>query len=378
MNIFYLANVRMPTEKAHGIQIIKMCEAFGRAGHNVKLLAPRRFNPIKESPFFYYGVEKNFEIVKLPCLDFVNAHLGKIGFWIQIATFYIAAKIYLLGKKIDCLYTRDFLPAIIMPWRRRVIFYEIHALPKGGLFFHKIAWNKSKGLIVISEGIKEGLLAYGLPEKKIFVARDAVDLEKFDIGASKNECRAKLNLSQNRKMVLYIGHLYKWKGADLLAQAAKFLGDNADVYLVGGTAADAEIFRKNYPFPNLRIIGWQHQRFMPFWLKAADILVLPTSGREEIGRRYTSPLKLFEYMASGTPIIAADLPSIKEVLSEEEAVFFAADDASSLAKKITESLGRMSELVAAARSARNKARLYSWDKRSEAVGEFIRQALEAD
>ena len=64
MKILYIANARMPTEKAHGIQIMKTCEAFAELGHEVELILPWRFNPIKEDIFEYYNVKKNFKIKK--------------------------------------------------------------------------------------------------------------------------------------------------------------------------------------------------------------------------------------------------------------------------------------------------------------------------
>ncbi len=380
MRLAYIANVRMPTEKAHGLQIMKTCEALASRGFDIDIIAPRRKNYLKADPFDFYKVKKNFKITKLWCLDFLNARFFKqFFFWLENITFTLKAAAYAVFNKYDIYYTRDFLAALLFP----SVFYEIHTLPKRGLFLYKIAWKKSKGLVVISEGIKKDLLSYGVSENKIIIARDAVDMEKFDVGASKEECRKKLDLPLNiplrslgasagqAKIVLYVGHLYKWKGADLLAQAAKDLENNAEVYLVGGTPEDMESFRKKYVFSNLHIIGWQDPGLVPLWLKAADLLILPTSGKEAIGSLYTSPMKLFEYMASGTPTISADLPSLKEVLTENEAVFFKADDAGSLVKKITESLDQLQELSGKACVAVEKVKEYTWDKRSETIEKFF-------
>ena len=77
MKIAYIQNVRIPTERAHGIQIMKMCEALARLGHDVELIVPRRSNLLKENPFNYYGIRKTFKIRKLPCLDLIP--LNKYG-----------------------------------------------------------------------------------------------------------------------------------------------------------------------------------------------------------------------------------------------------------------------------------------------------------
>lgn len=372
MKIAYIANVRMPTEKAHGMQIMKTCEALVPRGFEIDLIAPRRKNYLTADPFDFYKVKKNFRIIKVWCLDFLYASFLKpFFFWLEDITFTLRAMVYIIFNKYDAFYTRDLLPAFFLSCSGRPVFYEIHTLPKRGLFLHKVAWKKSKGLIAISDGIKKELLTHGVPEKRIIVARDAVDVEKFDIGVSKEECRKKFNLSLDKKIVLYAGHLYEWKGAHLLAEAAGMILPDIEIYLVGGTTEDVENFRKKYTFSNLHVVGWQKPQLVPFWLKAADILVMPTSGNEAIGALYTSPLKLFEYMASGVPIIAADLPSIREILSENEAVFFQSDNASSLVQKIAEGLERMDALRLMAELAKNKAEEYTWEKRAFKIYEFI-------
>jgi len=69
MKIIYITNSRIPTTKAQGFQIMKMCEAFSSAGGEVELWVPRRFNPIKESPFRYYEIREIFSIKKIAVFD---------------------------------------------------------------------------------------------------------------------------------------------------------------------------------------------------------------------------------------------------------------------------------------------------------------------
>ena len=58
-------------------------------------------------------------------------------------------------------------------------------------------------------------------KRKIFVAPDGVDLEKFTINLNKEECRERFSLPQNKKIIMYTGHLYDWKGSDILLEAAR-------------------------------------------------------------------------------------------------------------------------------------------------------------
>src|SRR3989338_8104713 len=107
MKIIYIANIRLPTEKAHGIQIMKMAEALANQGINLELLVPARRNDLTEDPFAFYGIKKNFRIKKLPCLDFLRFDFAKAGFFISTFTFLTSAKLYLALKDYDLLYTRE-------------------------------------------------------------------------------------------------------------------------------------------------------------------------------------------------------------------------------------------------------------------------------
>lgn len=337
--LVYIANVRLPTEKAHGIQIMKTCEALARQGVEIELVVPRRLNRLKDDSFMFYGVEKNFKITKVWCLDLISWNIfGALGFWIESWTFYRSVKKYLSGQSEAVYYTRDLSIAY---WFSKVVspvFYEIHTLPDVITSKYKKAWERAKGLIVISEGLKDQLVVWGVKKEKIQGAIDAVDVKQFQITENKQACRQKLNLPLEQKIVVYTGHLYEWKGASLLAEATSMISSDIQVYLVGGTEQDVTRFKALYQAPNLHIVGWQPHQLIPYWDRAGDVLVLPTSGKEKIGAVYTSPLKLFEYLVSGTPIVAARLPSLQEFLTDKDVLFFEADNAADLARAIKQSI----------------------------------------
>ena len=377
-SLLYIANIRLPTEKAHGIQIMKTCEALAAQGVEVELLAPKRRNHLKDDAFDFYNVSKNFSLRKIWCLDFIFLPVFKrLTFWLETFTFYLSVKKYITplqfhsGRedKFDAYYTRD-LPIALWLSKKVDIFYEIHTLPERPRGKHKRAWKMAKGLLVISEGIREDLIKYGVNKDKILIAPDAVDLGQFSIEESKEQSRARLNLPKEKKIVLYAGHLYSWKGADLLAQASKELSE-AEIYLVGGTKEDVENFKKKYNFANLHITGWQPHNLIPYWLNSADVLVLPNSAKEKISSRYTSPMKLFEYMASGAPIVASDLSSVREVLNENNCFFTPSDNPELLAKKIKESLTDKSKSARIAEQALTDVANYSWENRAKKILEAL-------
>jgi glycosyltransferase involved in cell wall biosynthesis len=372
MTIFYIANARIPTEKAHGIQIMKMCEVFAATGNNVRLILPKRINKIKDDPYVYHGVKRNFIIIKLPCLDFIifDRYINHLGMLIENLTFDLFVLLYILFHKSDIIYTRDKFLSFFTFFKKNIIF-EAHTSPKK-YYLYSHFFNKLKKTVVITEGLRDLFIEKGIKKEKIIVAPDGVDLEEFNISLSKGECREKLNLPLNKKIVLYTGHLYKWKGVDVLAEATEFLSENINVYFVGGIDEDVERFKNRYgDIKNIKIIGRRSHKEIPYWLKSADILILPNSSKEDISKYWTSPLKLFEYMASGTPIIASDLPSIREILNNSNAALVSPDSPEKLSGVINKIINDEDLCFKISGQAHQDIKKYTWEKRAIKILEFI-------
>ena len=371
MKLIYIANARIPTEKAHGIQIMQMCSAFAK-NNEVELVIPRRVNWIKEDPFEYYGIERNFSITKLPCLDLIpfDKYIGHLGMWIESLTFNLFVFPYILFKKADIIYTRDKFLLPLCLFLGNIIF-EAHTFPKN-YFLYSPFLKKVKGVVVITQGLKDLFVKWGISADKVLVVPDGVDLRKFQITNSKSQIRERLGLPQNKKIVLYTGHLYSWKGAQILAEASRYLPEDVEVYFVGGTKEDIEKFKVRCSNrSNVRIVGHRPHSEIPYWLKGADVLVLPNSGKEEISKNWTSPLKMFEYMASKTPIVASDLPSIREILNEENAVLAEPDNPEKFAEGIKKVMEKQELSDKISHRAFQDVQKYSWQDRAKRIYEYF-------
>ncbi len=370
MNILYIANIRLPTEKAHGIQIMKTCEAFARAGHTVELVVPTRHTPIADDAFTYYGVEKIFKITTLPVPDWVR--FGKIGFLSSLLIFSERAHFMPSFWSADIIYSRDALVLAQYTLLGRKFIFESHTKPSGPA---RLVARRAYRVVVISRALREEYVLAGVQPGKIIVAPDAVDAHLFDGVLARETEREALGLACHEKAVVYTGHLYAHKGAYTLASSAIHL-PSVQFYFVGGTEKDIAQFRARWGSEkNIHIIGHVSHAQVPQYLRSADILVIPNSATNQDAKLYTSPMKLFEYMASGTPIVAADVPSIKEILTDKDATFFTPDDVHSLAEAIAAVFSNEKTAQEKAQNARQKAKRYTWDKRVEDIGVVLRNTF---
>ena len=362
-SVFYIANIRLPTEKAHGIQIMEMCSALSQNGAEVELVVPRRINPILEDPFVYYDIPPTFTITRVSCLDLVR--FGKWGFWVQSLTFALSARLAILFRP-GVVFSRDALPLFFCSGSGRVRYFEVHRPLSDVISWFVLA--RVDHIFPISRGLRKYFLDAGVTRERMTVLPDGVDLAQFDVSASREDCRTRVGLPRSSKLVLYTGHLYARKGADVFAESARNFPPGVTAVIVGGTVVDLERFRQTHgDIPALQLLGHRLHSEMPYFLKSADVLVLPNSGASGDSSLYTSPMKLFEYMASETPIVASDVPSLREVLTDETATFVPPDNPRALAQAILTVIESGNISAQRARLAKNVVFAYTWEERARTV-----------
>lgn len=372
--LIYLSSGRIPTEKANGLQIVQMCSAFATCFQEVLLLAPRRKNRIVEDVFSYYHLPPVFSVRYLPVWDLME--LGKMCYVLHRALYAVVAAFWVMWqKKTAAIYARDPYTATLLCFLGIPnIFWEAHEGMTGPLITYLL--SRVTGVVCISEGVRRAFQSRaGSSEARFLVAPDGVDIDVYAQLPDKSACRARLGIGLDQKMVLYTGHLYDWKGAHALAEAASLLPLEIQIWFVGGTEEDLAGFRARFAqYPNIFCTGHIRHEQVPFYQRAADIVVLPNSAKFPLSRDYTSPLKLFEYMASGTPILASDLPSLREVLDDHTATWCSPDAPTSMAKAIQEIFLKYDQAQKQARQAAQRVRDYDWKSRARKIYAFMERS----
>ncbi|MDC1205254.1 glycosyltransferase family 4 protein [Candidatus Pacebacteria bacterium] len=366
--IFVIFHGRFPSEKAHALFTAKTCEAFMLEGHDVELLVPNRKHT-KEEAKEYYKLTFEIPVRYLPTFDFIAIpFIRYIAFYISVIVFSFSVRRFLTknGSGNELVYLNDPLLLLSVPKKYQTC-CELHDFPGRRLWWFKKLYEKSTHLLVTNKWKTDKFISlFPSFKSKIFTEMNAADVALFDIATPKIEARAQLQLPPDKKIVLYVGHLYGWKGSSTLAQAASMLGNEYLVYFVGGTEEDVVRFQKEYSHQkNIVVIGHRPYHELPFWQKAADVLVVPNTAKEDISKYFTSPMKLFGYFASSRPIVASDIPSIREIAGDNTVYYAQPDDPRSFADAITHAIQENNQNHID--NGMRIAEMHTWEERAKRI-----------
>jgi glycosyltransferase involved in cell wall biosynthesis len=371
--LIYLTHWRFPSEKTMTPLILRTCAHFARRGWEVELWVPRRRNEYKaaEDVFDLYRISPRFALRRLAAVDLVGS-LGALGFVLLVLSFNVSAWWRLRKENGAIVYAHDMRDVLLPLLLRKPVFIEIHDFYESSVsFLGRFAFTRAAGLIVTNSHKVEQLhKRYGVPYERMIRQPNAVEAAIFDIPQTQEETRKALGLPEG-KIALYTGHLFSWKGVRTLADAAEHLPEDVCVYFVGGTAEDRqaiEAYVAEHQLPRITFVEHQTPDKMPLWMRAADVLVLPNTAKEEASRVETSPVKLFEYLSAAKPIVASDLPSIRDIVTEKEVYFAEPDNGKSFADAIVQAL---QDGGAKSRAAKELAQQHSWEARAEAIDALL-------
>lgn len=380
--VVLVANARMPSLRAQSLQVAQATTAFARAGAAATLLYARRHGTEElaaQELWKHYGVRDSggAEAQSVPCFDWIDRSPRRLQF--------VPARLQELSfaARAARLVQRDYSGARVLSReletaralrRRPGVFIELHRVPGGRLRRRWLiqAAASCAGIVAISGGVREDLVGLGVDPESILVEHDAYDPDRYGEPPRKAAARERLGLDPDARIVVYTGGLLRWKGVDVLVEAAKQLAGDVQVVIAGGMEADVERLRiRAAGVENVRIDGFRPAELVPFYLAAGDVGVVPNRAKPAISARYTSPLKVFEATAVGLPLVVSDLPSMRDILSEQRATFVTPEDPDPLARglmQVLDSAERLSEMKAAQLSA---AEGCTWDARARRILDWM-------
>jgi len=388
MTLIYLTCVRLPTEKAHGLQIVQNCEAFAAAGHTVELWSARRWRRIGwqggDDIYTYYGVQPLFRHVRLPMIDLMplargNTRFELIPFYIGLCT-YILVAILKAWRREAIFYSRDewvlFALSFFKP--RHALVYEAHLFrtSRAGGWLQRQVMQRCGKTIAITPPLRDDLIAqHGGSPDEILVAHDGIRAERFAHVSPQSEARQALGWPQDTFIVGFVGRLHMLnvdKGVGTLIQALAAL-ENVWFALAGGpedmvAPLREEWIRLGQPAERFLYAGHLPPDAVPQVLAAFDVCAMPHPATRQFAS-YTSPLKLFEYMAAGRALVASDLPGWADVVQHEvNALLVPASDTAALSAAIQRLQQDVTLRERLGQTARTQAMThYTWEARAQSI-----------
>ena len=372
--ICYVGSPELFSKGASSIHIMKMCQAMCRLGFHVELVLPDYSND--GDIFDYYGITERFKITSIPYTSLINRQIihgaaSAVYCWIKKNEFDLV-----LTRNVVFTYlaTRLFNLPTIYDAHHPLVNNIAKSMFKG--------FKNSDNLLKFStnsRGLADIYIKEGLSEEKLIVAHNGVDLERFETGKSPSRLREELGLPQAVKIVCYCGNTYSGRGIELLVDAASKFKDLVFL-VVGGLDEDNNKYIRmanERSINNLLIQGFVPHTEVPKYLKASDVLVIPYSSNMTIrggikAVEFTSPIKLFEYMAAGKPIISSALPTIIEILEDgETASLFEPDNFGSFCEKLDLVLNNSNYSKTLSENASSKVLDYTWEARVEKILESL-------
>ena len=374
MRIAYCTDVRLPSERAHGHQIAQVCDALVRLGHAVTVFAPHRRNPVKASYHEYYRAEAAVKLEHLGSFDPIDHRL--LPRCLQLPVLHRSLRreypSALRAGRFDLAYTRS--PALIRTLTASGIptVLELHQIPRRHHLGFIGACNRCARVLCLTSAMRDELRRRGVREEILAVEGDAVDLRRFTPAPDATEGRRLLGIRTDRLVVGYVGRLKTLgmeKGVSHILQALARLKHERAFFgcIVGGPDGDRREYEQlatslGLGAEDVAFPGEIPAHDVPQALAACDILAMPFPDLPHY-RTHMSPLKMFEYMAAGRPIVTSDLPTVRDVLSEETAVFCAPGEVESLAGALAWIRANPDTAAARAAAARTLVTYHTWEER---------------
>jgi glycosyltransferase involved in cell wall biosynthesis len=382
MKIAYVFDRPLPARETDSEQAMQTIAAFSRQGARVCLVLPASgAKPSARELAAHYQVDGQFEVEHV-ATPFRKLEAGR-KWWHARRALELPAV-----ANADVIYTRNFPTLFSLgsfePRTPRPSFaYETYRpwsdqFPVlAPLFRRAMRSPRFLGAVLHSHFARDRYLKLGVDERRLLVAHNGHDPSRFRDPVARDTLRVRLDLPLDRKVVVYTGHVNLTKGLDTVIRMARRLPQVCFV-LVGseGNGLIETLARRT---SNVRVVPWQPFDTVAHYLTAADLLLQPPS---RIPLRLVGntvlPMKLFLYLAAGRPIVAPDLPDMREVLEHDHnALLVPTGDDDAAVQAVARILDEPALAERLSSAAKQTAAGLTWDARAARILSFLEERRSA-
>jgi glycosyltransferase involved in cell wall biosynthesis len=317
MNICYLSNNAIPSPVASTIQIVKMCEAFSELNNKVILIATNEIvSKLNFSTF--YNIKSKFILKRMKY--FKSFPLG-----INYYLFSVFSILESLKYKPKIYITRNFFTCFLLVILKKNTVMELHHDINTESRIVRFLVTKFKFLN--SPCVKK-IIAITHGVKNEYVKKNIIKKEKIIVLPSGSSIKKKFEFSNNKKFfkIGYFGSLFQSRGLNLIKNLAKI--DRENEYYLYGDFNKVNSLNYKTSTKNIHLHGYIPYKDIPRELKKMDILLMPyvsaITVAGDVGdiTKFTSPLKLFDYLSVGKIIICSDFDVLKEIIKDRKNAIF--------------------------------------------------------
>jgi glycosyltransferase involved in cell wall biosynthesis len=378
--LVYVTDSQIPGRSAPGVQAARMCDAFAERGIEVTLVAPNyKPSPVNDLDLkSFYGLRHDIAIRRHPIPQDPRrrpdnwssaARLLSYGWSLASQTFLKHAD-WVYGRSSMGLWTATRMRSLPSRRRRFGVYGELHDIPNREATRKLL--RSLDGVVAISQGLRDEAVSQGIvAEHSIRVEHNGFDAsaKRMDQKEARGVVNERWRLDPAKPLMVYVGRVDRPKGVPTLFEVAKRLPST--LMLIVGHVWDEALLEEGRGLGNVTLTGHIAPGEVFTYLDAATALLLPSTARLTYAE-FMSPMKATEYMAAGRPIVASDLPSIREVLvHERNALLVAPEDAEAWVSAVRRLLADSSLAGMLADRARLDAQGMSWDERAGRVLGFL-------
>lgn len=375
MRILYVFPEPLPLPRARGIQVAHTVAALAQQGISVCLA----YVPSKDrsDPLSAYGIDRPPGVELLPLarglvapFSILPLHSNRLFFyrlsrWLKQEKNHGRPPMLIMVRHLKIAHALlNGFPEIPLLYEAHEIFADVAPSAKREALarIEKTVLQRARAWVAITRGAAEDLKKRYQLNRELHVLPDAVS---WPARIPEKPWR------EAERHIIYAGSFFPWKGVQDLVAAAKWLS-GCRITLLGGTPERIDEYRSQLSVGGAEVVFTGHiphaQAFKA--LGQACIAVLPN--RAEPNSLWSSPLKLFEYMACGCAVVASDLPSLREALADDEAIWVPPGDPQALAAGIRRLVSDPEHAQRLGERLRERAKRYTWEARAEKLVAIMR------